>query len=195
MGKRENILGAQAAQAFEISKQTRERTGLIEDFGQLVRGSFLGGEGDLASVTERWKSSFAEPAMSAWWEYNAPQIRDEFAGIPGGFYSADRGRGVSREANRYMAQSITPTLYGSLESAISRMFGLSSNLLGLGGMSVPAAPVSQEGRSTIAPAVGTLGGVGMAQLFGGGAFEEEGGLSEAGATWGGLGSLIASLFL
>jgi len=87
---------------------------------------------DLGQVTKRWQETFAEPAMQAWWEYNAPNIREEFAGVPGAFYSADRARGVAREASRYMSTAITPTLYQSLETAAARRPGIIGAMQALG---------------------------------------------------------------
>ena len=152
MGKRENLLRAQANQAHIANIESGQRQQAISS---LVGSAFapehslpgfysmpsnqalsqaqgceraLAGEVrnlfrdelDPDNVTDRWREQFAEPAMQAWLDYNAPQIRDEFAGVAGGFYSSDRGRRVSSEANRFMGSYVTPQLFASTEAAAAR---------------------------------------------------------------------------
>jgi hypothetical protein len=157
MGKRENILKHQAHQEEAIGDAyAQARLSMLQGgfYGQQVLPSEnelysfglrnqlynegirsqLTDELDMSQISERWKTTFAEPAMNAWWEYNAPGIRDEFAGVAGGFYSTDRAMGVSREASRFMGQNITPTLYSSLEASAARRPGIIGMLGQMGPM-------------------------------------------------------------
>lgn len=105
------VAGAVSSKASSILKKERA-------YAAQVREMILG-EMSYEAITKRWDETFAQPAMEAWWKYNAPGVRDEFAGIPGAFFSADKARGVVQQSNMYSGQ-IAQTLYGSLEAAAAR---------------------------------------------------------------------------
>ena len=164
MGKRDNIMAAISRQANTAGEAGNALMTMLgsDPLQQALLGSL-----DMGSVTERWDKTFAQPAMDAWWKYNAPGIRDEFAGIPGGFFSADRARGVTRAANQFMGSSVTPQLFGALEGAANRMPSMISAFTNPYA-SMAGAPIQmpQEDDSK-GPLLGGLMGMGLAGLTGG----------------------------
>ena len=184
MGKTENVRREIASQAYRSGQagQTLQTLlgGPIQD--ALMRSL------DLGTISKEWETTFAQPAMEAWWKYNAPGIRDEFAGIPGAFYSADRGRGVSQAASQYMAQAVQPQLFGALQQARALMPSMigavtgpltaqatgqiqplakdskGSLLGGLAGFGLSFIPGLGGLGSAIGSSLGTTPGIGMGQL-------------------------------
>ncbi len=191
MGKTENVRREIALQAYRSGlagttlQQLLGQGGAVHD--ALMRSL------DLGSVTKEWEQTFAKPAMEAWWKYQAPGVRDEFAGIPGGFYSADRGRGVVSEANRFMSTTVTPTLFSALQGARAQMPGM------IGAVTGPltaqaAGQIQPLAKDSKAPLLGGLAGMAASFIPGvgpalGGAF----GMSDA-LAGGTLGSMIGGLF-
>ena len=96
----------QGEKQAEFSNQAN--TTLQTLLGSPMIKDYLAKSLDLGSISKEWEETFAQPAMDAWWKYNAPGIRSEFAGVPGGFYSTDRARGVGGMASQYMSQSVQP---------------------------------------------------------------------------------------
>jgi hypothetical protein len=246
MGKRENILRAEAAQAALAAEEAALRTGAVSEVSRLaaidpygravlpsqhelaVAGSqervytqgirnLIRGELDPTTITERWRTGFAEPAMQAWWDYNAPQMRDDFAGVAGGFYSADRARRIGSEASRFMGTAVTPTLFASQEAAAARRPGMigmlgqmgpASTEMDLLGLSQAATQSSMnpylmamlgiqpqrvdaskyQQESRPGALIGGIAGIALGGLTGVGA------LSATGLGMGQLGSMIGGLF-
>lgn len=223
MGKRENILRAQAGQSVSLASDSAVRSGAIQDVGQLARQDFLGQsllpsssdlsnlreteqdfagglrerlfeQTDFDSISDRWRTSFAEPAMQAWWDFNAPQIRDEFAGIGGGFYSSDRGRRVANQASQFMATSITPTLFGAQENAAARIPGIVGMLQGMGPAGVESNLLSlsqQAGQAGMNPYLSMLLGIQPQQVNAAPVGQESG--NKAGALIGGIAGIGAQM--
>jgi hypothetical protein len=94
---------------------------------------------DFADTARFWSESFATPAMNAWWSYEAPRVRDVYAGVPGGFYSADRVRGVAKGASDFYG-SLTEQLSKAFETQQATVPATIETLLGLG----PAAQTEQK---------------------------------------------------
>lgn len=161
---------------YEASVGERARTGSLS--GEALR-TMLGSDPiqnalmnslDLSSISKEWDKTFAQPAMEAWWKYNAPGIRDEYAGIPGAFFSADRGRGVSQAANQYMAQAVQPQLFSALQAARANMPNMISAVTNpLAQLAQGAVGTVQDtGSGGIGPLLGGMLGMGTAGLLGGG---------------------------
>ena len=174
MGKRDNLLTLQAQQQQEVLKTQKaarkERSLAHETLMTLLGGPIqkaLMGALDLSGIPKEWEETFAGPAMEAWWKYNAPGIRDEFAGIQGGFYSADRARGVSNVANQYYAQSVQPQLYSAIQQAkmlMPSMIGAVTNpLAGMAttGVPMPAMQMPNLAESSSGSLLGGLAGLGL----------------------------------
>ena len=178
MGKRENIQREIALQAY--------RKGLAGQTLQTLLGSAaVMGSMDFGEVSKRWEQTFAQPAMEAWWKYNAPGIRDEFAGIPGAFYSSDRARGVVGEAQKFFGTSIVPTLFSALEGAAGRVPSMLSAISSIAYGSPIQEYTERKKEEEIAPwAGGTIG-----SLIGGAYGGPAGGMAG-----GQLGSMIGGMF-
>ena len=164
MGKTENVRREIAAQAYRSGQAGQTLQTLLGEGGAIQNALF--NSLNLGSISKEWEQTFAQPAMEAWWKYNAPGIRDEFAGIPGGFYSADRGRGVSMAANQYMAQAVQPQLFGALQQARALMPSM------IGAVTGPltaqtTGQIQPLAKDSKAPLIGGLLGMGMAGLTGG----------------------------
>ena len=213
MGKRDNLLILQAQQQKEalktrketlkIQKAAMKQRSLASETLRTLLGSPLLKKAlrtslDLSRIPREWERTFADPAMDAWWRYNAPGIREEFASIPGAFYSADRARGVAQVANQYFAQSVQPQLFTALQQAkalMPQMIGAFTNPLaamattGVPSMpSMPSVQMPNLQKTSMGPLVGGLAGMGISGLSGAGA------LTPAGLSFGTLGSMIGGLF-
>lgn len=77
---------------------------------------------DESTTAKRWQEGFAAPVMETWNRTLKPMIEQSFAGVPGGFYSADKGRSVRNQSQDFYSQYVMPTLYQSQESDIQRGF-------------------------------------------------------------------------
>lgn len=185
-------------QAKEATKQAKQQTVAGKTLltllgsGSPIQNALMNSL-DLSSISKEWETTFAQPAMEAWWKYNAPGIRDEFAGIPGGFFSADRGRGVGQAASQYMSQSVQPQLFSALQAARANMpsmiSAVTNPLTSFGRTTTtPLAPVQDTSGPGAGPLVGGLLGMGLAGLTGKGA------LSKQGLRMGIFGSMAGGLF-
>jgi hypothetical protein len=189
--------------AGDISSDPFEKIGKMT-YGAMVRDTLLS---DLSvdATTRRWREGFAQPAMKAWWQYNAPNVREEFAGIPGGFYSADRARGVTDASSKFFGQQIAPTLFSAQESAQNRGVSTSMNLLnwtdpnaravmGLPGFQADfsTAGRSADESSPWGAVLGMLGGGVLGQIPGVGGKEGFFGLKQKEML--GLGGMIGGMF-
>lgn len=114
---------------------------------------------DEGRTAKTWKENFAVPAMETWRQTVQPLMQEQYAGIPGGFYSRDRARGVSNAANDFYGQYVQPTYYNawqgdvqrgfqSAEAAAGRSQGASAALQGMPGAMFqnygPAAAMMQQ---------------------------------------------------
>ncbi len=99
---------------------------------------------DERGTARRFRESFATPLIETYRRDVLPLVEEQFAGIPGGFYSRDRARGVTNELNRFVSQTIQPRLFEafqadeqrafqSAEVAAARVPGAVSQLVGLPG--------------------------------------------------------------
>ena len=203
----------EAAKATKVARKTAEQGLLSAKTLQTLLGrggaiqNAVMSSLNLGSISKEWDELFAKPAMEAWWKYNAPGIREEYAGIPGGFYSTDRARGVEQAASQYMAQSVQPQLFSALQAAranMPSMIGALTNplaaLSGAGGGITPLqAPKewTDATQGSMGSLIGGLAGMGLGLLVPG-----MGGLTTGlgfkagqGALAGGtLGSMIGGIF-
>ncbi len=99
---------------------------------------------DEGVTNRRFQENFATPLLETYRRDVLPLVEEQFAGIPGGFQSRDRARGVTNELNRFVRQTIEPRLFETFqageqrafesgEAAAARVPGAVSQLLGLPG--------------------------------------------------------------
>jgi len=77
---------------------------------------------DEGATKNRFQQNFANPMIETYIQNVLPMVEEQFAGIPGGFQSRDRARGVTRELNRFVGENITPRLYDAYQADESRAF-------------------------------------------------------------------------
>ena len=77
---------------------------------------------DEGATANRFKENFANPLIETYIQNVLPLIEEQFAGIPGGFLSRDRARGVTRELNRFVSETIQPRLFDAFQADESRAF-------------------------------------------------------------------------
>jgi hypothetical protein len=99
---------------------------------------------DEKQTVDDWEKNYANPVMESWKKTILPTVNQSYAGIPGGFYSSARGRGVTSQANDFYSQYVMPSLFNaqqnteqlkaaSLENAGNRMLPAISALQALPG--------------------------------------------------------------
>ncbi len=132
-------------QAFEqISGRLGESTQLATNALRRQASGIPAFAFDEGRTASRFRESFATPLIETYRRDVLPLVEEQFAGIPGGFQSRDRARGVTRELNRFIDTSITPRLYEAYQADESRAFqsgeaaagrvpGAVSQLIGLPG--------------------------------------------------------------
>lgn len=77
---------------------------------------------DEGATTRRFQENFATPLIEAYKRDVLPLVEEQFAGIPGGFVSRDRARGVTSELNRFVSQTIQPRLFETFQAGEQRAF-------------------------------------------------------------------------
>lgn len=77
---------------------------------------------DEGAATRRFQENFATPLLEAYRRDVLPLVEEQFAGIPGGFVSRDRARGVTSELNRFVRQTIEPRLFETFQAGEQRAF-------------------------------------------------------------------------
>ncbi len=77
---------------------------------------------DEGATSRRFQESFATPLIETYKRDVLPLVEEQFAGIPGGFMSRDRARGVTDELNRFISQAIEPRLFEAYQADIQRGF-------------------------------------------------------------------------
>ena len=77
---------------------------------------------DEGATGRRFQDSFATPLIETYRRDVLPLVEEQFAGIPGGFVSRDRARGVTNELNRFISQTIEPRLFDAYQADIQRGF-------------------------------------------------------------------------
>jgi len=140
-------LVAEMPSLFRTAYKTLESS--LGQYSDVIRSALLGAvrgepawQTDIGSITKQFREQFASPLMETWKSTVAPILQETFASIPGGFYTAARGRSTEAAANRYFGQYVQPQLWSALENARERMFrsteaaaarvpGAAAQLLGL----------------------------------------------------------------
>lgn len=117
------------AEMPELFTQAYEAlAGRMGEFGAERRAALMqdisgapawGGAGDWQ---REFKKEFAIPVMETWKETIAPWLREEFAAVPGGFYSAARGRGMEEAAGRFYGGYVQPKYWESWQGELGRQF-------------------------------------------------------------------------
>ncbi|KKN28255.1 hypothetical protein LCGC14_0856100 [marine sediment metagenome] len=77
---------------------------------------------DEGASTRRFQENFATPLLETYRRDVLPLVEEQFAGIPGGFVSRDRARGVTNELNRFVRQTIEPRLFETFQAGEERAF-------------------------------------------------------------------------
>ncbi len=77
---------------------------------------------DEGASTRRFQENFATPLLETYRRDVLPLVEEQFAGIPGGFVSRDRARGVTSELNRFVRQTIEPRLFETFQLGEERAF-------------------------------------------------------------------------
>jgi len=107
-----------------LSENLRQVMASLNDvnsvFGQAQ--SALLGELDPTKIMDRWKSLVAEPMMGLWDRMGESTAKERY-NLPGAYYSASRGKGVMREGEQFLSESVMPSLFSSMENWSARLPG------------------------------------------------------------------------
>lgn len=77
---------------------------------------------DPHGTKKEWQQSFAIPVMETWRETVLPMLKESYNAIPGGFYSAARGRGTEGAAGRFYRESVMPSYWDAWQADVGRAF-------------------------------------------------------------------------
>ena len=125
-------LGATAAppelfnRAFGRAEDRFDEFGGISDLNRIALDRQVQGipafAFDEGATANRFKENFANPLIETYIQNVLPLVEEQYAGIPGGFLSRDRARGVTRELNRFVSETIQPRLFDAFQADESRAF-------------------------------------------------------------------------